>query len=91
MFKFKYLFKDYQDGNEDNLDRKLTRLTTGSVYSLDHPNSTRFLKSIAYTLRTEWNDLPSSFRNIGDFEHFKSSIKRYYKVKWEEANVMGEE
>lgn len=58
----------------------------GPVYGIDHPNSTRFLKSTAYTLRNEWNNLPSAFRNMEDCDLFKMSVKRYYTERWEEEN-----
>lgn len=86
MFKFKHFFNGYLDGIDDNNERRTTRLTVGPIYNLDYPNSSRFLKSSAYVLRNEWNNLPSSFRNFEDYELFRLSIKRYYKESEEAEN-----
>lgn len=86
MFKFKNYFSDSLDGTVGNSPHRTTRQNMGPVFCVDKPNSTRFLKSTAYSLRAEWNTLPSSIRNINDFELFKMTIKRYYKEKWEEEN-----
>lgn len=87
MFKFKYFSNDFIDRNDDNIEQRLTRVTAGPTFSLAYPNSTRYLKSTASTVRAEWNNLPSSFRKFEDFELFKLSIKRYYKKKWEAENI----
>lgn len=82
MFKFKLSLEVVaQDGS-----RAMTRSSMGSQFNIEHPNSSRFLKSISYLLRTEWNSLPASFRNFDDTELFNMSIKRFYKEKWESEN-----
>lgn len=88
MFKFKDYFSASTDGTTEDPTYRSTRQSMGPIFCIDRPNSTRFLKSTAYSLRTEWNNLPSSFRNLNDSELFKLTIKRYYKEKWEEENSL---
>lgn len=87
MFKFKeYTVFTTSDMINQNEDKALTRSNLGYLFNIDHPNSTRFLKSISYSLRNEWNYLPASFRNFDDLELFKMSVKRFYKEKEDNEN-----
>lgn len=75
MFKFKYYLYDNMDGSDDNNDvQVITTSNMDFIFNVDRPNSTRFLRSFSYKLRSEWNNLPTSFRNFDDFEMFKLSV-----------------
>lgn len=88
MFKFKRFSVDFNDGSGNNtMEHRVTRSTLGPTFNLAHPNSTRYLKSTAYLLRTEWNNLPYSYRHFEDYELFKLSISNFYKEKLESMNT----
>lgn len=82
VFKFK-LIDNTNDKFDNSVDQITTRSNIGYKFNIEHPNSSRYLKSTSYILRTEWNNLPTSYRNFDDFELFKLTVKRHYKEKWE--------
>lgn len=79
MFKYKFSPDNLREVNDDN--RALTRTSSGPIFKIDQPNSS-FLKSTAYLLRKEWNELPVRIRTIDDPEHFKMVIKRYMRGEY---------
>lgn len=52
-----------------------TGLQAGSMLKIDAPKSIKFINSISYSFRNEWNSLPAHIRHVEDFEFFKTSIK----------------
>lgn len=75
MYMFTFYINANMDGTDIDISHVSTRSNSGPIFNIEHPNSMRFLKSISYVLRSEWNSLPNSFRNFEDFEPFKLSIK----------------
>lgn len=77
MFKYKFDINNLVD--RVDVEASVTRSLAGPIFSLDHPNSQRFIDSSSYYLRVEWNKLPLSLRCIDDYEHFSLAIKRHYR------------
>lgn len=77
MYKYKY------DSDllvvRDDVNTIGTRSQRGPVFHIDFPNSERYIRSTAYLLYTEWNNLPLELRNIEDYEYFRMMIKKHYK------------
>lgn len=84
MFKFKTLFPealisrqlDVTNGSERVT--RTTRASSGPRFVMEQPKSSRFVNSISYTLRNEWNLLPEYLRRIDDYDHFKLASKNHY-------------
>ena len=51
------------------------RMFDGLVVQLEHPNTTKFMKSPLYYGGELWNNLPADIRNMRDVDEFKKVIK----------------
>ena len=78
---YKLLVAVYKAVNSDNIVLKKNvrnlRMFDGLVVQLEHPNTTKFMKTPLYHGGEIWNDLPAEIRNIDNIEEFKNSIKNY--------------
>ena len=52
------------------------RMFDGLVVELEHPNTTKFMKTPLYLGGEFWNNLPAEVRNILDIEKFKCAVRR---------------
>ena len=52
------------------------RMFDGLVVELEHPNTTKFMKTPLYLGGELWNNLPAEVRNILDIEKFKCAVRR---------------
>lgn len=73
---------------KQNLEYKRsgTRMQSGLLFKIERPKSKSFINSIAYKLRSSWNELPPNLRNIGDQLHFNLAVKRFYVTRYFENN-----
>ena len=53
------------------------RMFDGLVVQLEHPNTTKFMKSPLYHGGELWNNLAADVRNIDDINEFKSTVKEF--------------
>ena len=53
------------------------RMFDGLVVQLEHPNTTKFLKSPLYHGGEMWNGLPADIRNSDNIDEFKNYIKNH--------------
>lgn len=91
MFKYKHYpeylqvsrLSDATQGSQLQAPNMLTRASAGPILAVEYPRSNKFLNSTSYRLRREWNELPRNLRQIDDYEHFKLSLKRYYREEFE--------
>ena len=80
---YQLLVAVYKAVNSDNIVLKKNvrnlRMFDGLVVQLEHPNTTKFMKTPLYHGGEIWNDLPAEIRNIDNIEEFKNSIRAYQK------------
>lgn len=76
MFKYKFDHNNLAEVRAETI--AVTRSQAGPLFSLDMPNSQRFVNCTSYYLRTEWNKLPLSLRCINDYIHFSMAVKRHF-------------
>lgn len=79
MFKYKHITSNLDQG------RTGTRLQSGPVFKIERPKSKSYINSIAYIFRSRWNELPPSFGNIEDQQHFNLVVKRFHVTHYFES------
>lgn len=50
---------------------------SGPIFKIDGP-----INSISFKFRHLWNALPSTIRNLDDYELFNVTFKRYYVARY---------
>ena len=52
------------------------RMFDGLVVELEHPNTTKFMRTPLYLGGELWNNLPANVRNMQDIEKFKCAVRK---------------
>lgn len=72
MFKYKH--------NYDMIphDRPGTRLQIRPTFEIERPDNVKYIHSILYLFRNEWNELPPHIRPLNEQKGFNLVVKRYF-------------
>ena len=75
------------NSHETQTKKLTTRAHDGPVIDVTKPNSTKYLKSIAYSGPVTWNQLKPDIRCIGDKNSFTRAIKSLYWELYKSMNT----
>ena len=83
----KIIYNKVHNSHETQTKKMTTRAHDGPVIDVTKPNSTKYLKSIAYSGPVTWNQLKPDIRCIGDKNNFTRTIKSLYWESYKSMNT----
>ena len=83
----KIIYNKVHNSHETQTKKLTTRAHDGPVIDVTKPNSTKYLKSIAYSGPVTWNQLKPDIRCIGDKNNFTRAIKSLYWESYKSMNT----
>ena len=85
--RIKIIYNKVHNSHETQTKKLTTRAHDGPVIDVTKPNSTKYLKSIAYSGPVTWNQLKPDIRCIGDKNSFTRAIKSLYWESYKSMNT----